>query len=455
MPYWCLLYTGAEYQRPHNNVQADALPALFVSLLQPMKATVAPLLLALSAAIFLPSGPAAAADTGASTAASGQPAGSTAAGRSKAKAPSKATAKAKAKAKPKTKANAKANLQANAKAHARGGKATAHRLAAAPADEPEFTNFAEWRAVSAFIDEMSSEHGFDGDQLRAQFGRAHYIDAVVKLINPPPAGKAKNWTAYRERFVEPNRVQAGVAFWSRHEDALRRAEAEFGVPADIIVGIIGVETFYGRDTGRFRVVDALTTLAFAYPDTPNRESRKSYFRNELRQVLLYARENDIDPFTLHGSFAGAIGWPQFMPGSIRKYAVDFDGDGKIDLRQSPVDAIGSVASFLSHHGWTPGLPLAYPVAVSAAADAGWPALIGKSLEAKFTLAEMTDAGVNVGLTVPTSITYGLVDLQDGERPTRYWLGSGNFFAITQYNRSFFYAMAVIDLGQAVGQQRAR
>lgn len=418
-----------------------------------MNATLAPLLLALSAALCLPAATVLAADDTTGTSGTSSAPAKKRAGTKMASKGKPASAKAKASSKGKGQAVASRATHSATK----GGKAAARGRARAVAgdEDIEFANFTQWRAVAEFIDEMSSEHGFDREQLRTQFGRAHYIDAVVKLINPPPAGKAKNWTAYHDRFVEPQRLQAGVAFWNRHEDALRRAEAEFSVPAEVIVGIIGVETFYGRDQGRFRVVDALTTLAFAYPDTPNRDARKNYFRDELRQVLLYSRENDLDPFTLNGSFAGAIGWPQFMPGSIRKFAVDFDGDGKIDLRNSPVDAIGSVASFLSHHGWQAGLPLAYPASVSTAADAGWSALIGQGLEARYTLSQMKEAGVHVALTVPDTIPYGLVDLQDGERPTRYWIGTANFYAITQYNRSFFYAMAVIDLGQAVGQQRVK
>ncbi len=448
-----------------------------------MKPILSPLLLALSATFCLPALIMLAADSRAAATTSNSPtstqssstnpspgtgsgavsnarptgkAATKAPGKSKARDKSKGSSKGSSKDKHNDKAKDRSKTKSAGDSAGKGGKASMARMHRATAHgDPEFANFNQWRAVTEFIDEMSNEHGFDREALRAHFSRTHYIDAVVKLINPPPAGRPKNWTAYRERFVEPQRLQAGVAFWNRHEDALRRAEAEFGVPANIIVGIIGVETFYGRDTGRFRVVDALTTLAFAYPDTPNRDARKDYFRNELRQVLLYARENEVDPFALHGSFAGAIGWPQFMPGSIRKYAVDFDGDGKIDLRNSPIDAIGSVGSFLANHGWLSGLPLVYPVAVSSASDAGWPGLIGQSLEARHTLAQMKEAGVNVALAVPESITYGLVDLQDGNRPTRYWIGTGNFFAITQYNRSFFYAMAVIELGQAVAQQRQR
>lgn len=325
-------------------------------------------------------------------------------------------------------------------------------LAAKEAEAAEFTNFLQWRAVGDYIEQTSDAYRFDHDELMSLFRRAEYLESVVRLINPPPAGKAKNWTAYRDRFVEPRRVKAGMAFWDRYEPALRRAEEAFGVPAEIIVGIIGVETIYGQTTGKFRVPDVLVTLAFAYPDTPNREARMAYFRDELTQALLYARENGIDPFSLTGSYAGAIGWPQFMPGSVRKFAVDFDGDNKIDLRNSPLDAIGSVASFLAHHGWITDQPLAYPVQVKPGER--WPALIGQGLEAKFSRADLEDAGVVVPDNVPSTLRYGLIDLEDDDRPVQYWLATHNFFSITRYNRSYYYAMAVIELGQAISRQRS-
>ena len=320
-------------------------------------------------------------------------------------------------------------------------------------DEPEFTNFTQWRGVAELIDELCDQHGLQRELLTAQFSKVHYLESVVKLINPPPPSKVKNWTAYRERFIEPTRLRAGAAFWKKNEAALHRAEAEFGVPAEIIVGILGVETMYGKMTGNIRVVDALATLAFAYPPTANRDARMKYFRDELKQVFLLARDNDMDPLGFYGSFAGAIGLPQFMPGSIRRFAVDFDGDGKIDLRNSPADAIGSIASFLSQHGWRAEQPLVFPVNVSSQTDATWPNMIGQSLEAKFTRDEFQKAGIALNDDIPEAINYGLVDLQDGERPTLYWLGTTNFFAIAQYNRSFFYAMTVIELGKAVRQQR--
>ncbi len=332
-------------------------------------------------------------------------------------------------------------------------KHTAAHLPGRHGEGAEFINFTQWRAVNEFIDEMSEQHGFDKGVLLEQFRRVQYRDQVVKLINPPPASKAKNWTAYRERFIEPKRLNAGVEFWNRHEQALRRAEAEFGVPVEVIIGIIGVETMYGRMTGKFSVLDALTTLAFAYPETPNREARMKYFRGELKQALLYARESQIDPFELKGSFAGAIGWPQFMPGSIRRFAVDFDGDGRIDLRNSPEDAIGSVASFLAQHGWTSGQPVAFPATVTP--DASWPSMINQGLQANYSREQLVQAGVVVPDTAPPSVSYGLIDLQDGDRPTQYWIGTNNFFAITLYNRSYYYAMAVIELGQAVSRHRTR
>lgn len=327
------------------------------------------------------------------------------------------------------------------------------RVTAKTDPDSEFVNFSQWKAVSEFITQMSEEHGFDHAALNAQFARTVYVEKVVKLINPPPAGKAKNWTAYRERFLDSVRIRAGLEFWGKYETELNRAQAEFGVAPEIIVGILGVETIYGRSTGNIRVMDALTTLSFAYPPTANRDTRMRYFRGELEQVLLYARESNIDPFSLSGSFAGAIGLPQFMPGSIRRFAVDFDGDGRIDLRNSAADAIGSIASFLSQHGWTAELPLVYPVKVDLDNQQHWQPLIGVTLAATHTTDELRLAGVTIPDQVPPTLMFGLVDLQDGERPTRYWVGSDNFFAITRYNRSFFYAMAVIELGNAIRQQR--
>ena len=319
-------------------------------------------------------------------------------------------------------------------------------------EESEFTNFMQWKAVAEFVNQMGEQHGFNQDELNTLFSQAHYVEKVVKLINPGPSGKSKNWSAYKSRFVEPLRIRSGLLFWEKYETELRRAQSEFGVPPEIIVSILGVETIYGRSPGNIRVMDALTTLAFAYPDTVNREERMRYFRDELEQILLYARENNIDPLSVSGSFAGAIGYPQFMPSSIRRFAVDFDGDGRIDLRNSPADAIGSVASFLSQHGWAADLPLAYPVTVDKSAESEWKPLIGVVLAATNTTDEISRAGVTLPADITPTLMVGLIDLEDGIHPTQYWLGSANFFAITKYNRSFYYAMAVIELSKALKQR---
>jgi membrane-bound lytic murein transglycosylase B len=317
----------------------------------------------------------------------------------------------------------------------------------------EQVNFGEWKAVADFADEMVSQHGFDRAELQALIGQVRYVDSAVQLVKPAPPGKPKNWQAYSRLTVDPLRIDAGVAFWNENAAALARAEAEYGVPAEIIVGIIGVETVYGRNTGRFRVMDTLTTLAFAYPETPNRAARMAFFRGELENTLLFARRYQLDPLSLLGSFAGAVGLPQFMPGSILQYGVDFDGDGHIDLRDSAADAIGSVANFLVHHGWDRDKkgPLAYPAAVSPAR--AWERYIGVGLAASFSVAELSAAGAVPALPVPDDMLFGLVDLQNGAEPTEYWLANGNFFAITQYNRSYFYAMSVIDLGRAIRLSR--
>ena len=313
----------------------------------------------------------------------------------------------------------------------------------------EQVNFRQWQAVADFEDEMVGKHGFEPAPLKALMAQVNYIDSAVQLIKPAPPGKPKNWQAYRDRFIEPVRIDAGVRFWNDNAAALARAEATYGVPAEIIVGIIGVETVYGRNTGRFRVMDVLTTLAFAYPDTPNRDARMRFFRGELENTLLLARKSNMDPLLLVGSFAGAVGLPQFMPGSILAYGVDFDADGQVDLRNSAVDAIGSVANFLVRHGWNADQagPIAYPAAVSP--SRAWETFIGQGLQAKFSAEQLAAAGAVSNLVLPSGKLFGLIDLQNGAEATEYWLATDNFFAITHYNRSYFYAMSVVDLGRAI------
>ncbi len=325
----------------------------------------------------------------------------------------------------------------------------------APVDySGEQVNFGEWKAVSDFADELALRHGFPREELRTLIGQIRYIDSAVQLVKPAPPGKPKNMNAVRDLMIEPVRVNAGIKFWNEYAPILARAEAEFGVPAEVVVGIIGIETVYGRNTGRFRILDVLTTLGFAYPEAPNQAARMAFFRGELENALVLARKNRIDPFTLLGSFAGAIGMPQFMPGSVLAYGVDYDGDGNIDLRSSTADAIGSVASFLVQHGWqrNEGGPLVYPANVAPGRN--WEAMLGQGLAAKYKLAEMLAAGVATPIAPPADRMYGLIDLQNGADATEYWVATNNFFAITQYNRSYFYAMSVIELGRAVKLARA-
>jgi membrane-bound lytic murein transglycosylase B len=312
----------------------------------------------------------------------------------------------------------------------------------------EPVNFDEWQAVRDFEDDMVARNGFDRARIDDVVKQARFIDSAVQLVKPAPPGKPKNWRAYSDRFIEPIRINAGVRFWDENADTLARAQATYGVPAEILVGILGVETIYGRDTGRFRVVDVLTTLAFAYPEAPNRLDRMAFFRSELENTLLLARKENIDPFSLLGSFAGAVGMPQFMPGNILKYGVDFDGDGIVDLRGSAADAIGSVANFLVQHGWDRNNtgPAVFPADV--APSLAWQPLLG-GLDARYQPAELDGAGVVTHTALPDGRLYGLVDLQNGADPTEYWVANANFFAITKYNRSYFYAMSVVELGRAV------
>ena len=349
--------------------------------------------------------------------------------------------------------NAAASKAGKAQQHKTGPKKVVAKKKTSPEDQGEFVNFNEWKEVARFMDEMVERNHFSRSQLNSLFAQTRYLDSAIQLIKPAPSNKPKNWFAYRARFVEPVRINAGVDFWNTYGVALARAEAQYGVPMEIIAGIIGVETVYGRNTGNFRVMDAISTLAFDYPNTPNREARMAFFRGELENTLLLAREAGIDPLTLRGSYAGAIGWPQFMPGSIREYAVDFDGDGKIDLRNSPVDAIGSVAHYLAVHGWQRGQPVAFPVTVSTE-NRQWETMLNQGLEAKYSVDELRAAGV-VLPDVPADLRFGLVDLQNGTNPTEYWIGTANFYAITQYNRSYFYAMSVAELGRAVAAARNR
>ena len=308
--------------------------------------------------------------------------------------------------------------------------------------------------VNSFIDDMVARYDFDPAALHALFAGVSYSATAVKLVTPSPTPSAKNWHVYRARFLDPVRINAGVKFWRENRATLERAYEQFGVPPEIVVGIIGVETIYGRYMGNFRVLDALTTLAFDYPNTPNRAEREMTFRKNLEDYLVWTRDAQIDPTTVLGSYTGAIGIPQFLPSSIVKYAVDYEGNKQIDLRASPADAIGSVANYLKENGWENGRPVVWRISqdvgslgVAQAAADGQP-------EPHWPLAQLLRAGMlldepGLDTQVEGSTPVTVIDLPTPGQPTQYMLGLQNFYALTRYNRSFFYALAVYELGQRV------
>jgi membrane-bound lytic murein transglycosylase B len=304
-------------------------------------------------------------------------------------------------------------------------------------------SYAAREDVQAFIADMQARHGFDAEQLTILFARTRPIPFVLKAIAPPADPKIRSWRAYRQRFIEPKRTAAGLAFWQRHAATLAKAEALTGVPAEIIVAIIGIETIYGKHLGRFDTFAALTTLAFDYPP------RADLFLRELEALLLLARDECRAPDSYRSSYAGAIGLPQFLPSSIRAYAVDFNGDGRIDLTDNADDAIGSVANFLKLHGWETGGPVAVKVGAGGTAP---DTLIAEGILPQRRPQEMTALGVEIPADAPDAPA-ALIDLITPDVPTEYWLGYQNFYVITRYNRSSFYAMAVYQFAQTLKERR--
>lgn len=299
-------------------------------------------------------------------------------------------------------------------------------------------------------DEIASAGKLDPAWVRQALAQARYIPAVAKAVQPPAIGVAKNWAAYRARFVEPKRIQAGVAFWRANRDTLQRAERETGVPPEIIVGIIGVETLFGQHMGNYRVLDALATLAFDFPAShPRAAQRSAYFRAELAQFLSLSAGTERDPASVRGSYAGAMGLPQFMPTSWARYAIDFDNDGHIDLFSSAADAIGSVAGYFKAFGWQPGQPTHYAVTLDAA-TLKLDALLAPDILPSFSVASFAANGAQLaGQARDYPGKLALIELQNGAAPPSYVAGTENFYVITRYNWSSYYAMAVIELGQAV------
>ena len=307
-------------------------------------------------------------------------------------------------------------------------------------------DFANNPNAQQFIDKMVNKHGFDRQQLQEILSQAKRLDSVLRLMDnqapttsvKPPSGPNGAWLRYRKKFITPDNVQNGVVFWNQYEDALNRAWQVYGVPPEIIVGIIGVETRWGRVMGKTRILDALATLSFNYP------RRAEYFSGELETFLLMARDEQDDPLNLKGSFAGAMGYGQFMPSSYKQYAVDFSGDGHINL-WDPVDAIGSVANYFKAHGWVKG----DQVAVMANGQApGLP----NGFKTKYSISQLAAAGLTPQQGNHQQASLLRLDVGTGYQ---YWYGLPNFYTITRYNHSTHYAMAVWQLGQAVALARVQ
>lgn len=309
-------------------------------------------------------------------------------------------------------------------------------------------DFANNPNAQQFIDKMVNKHGFDRQQLQEILSQAKRLDSVLRLMDnqapttsvKPPSGPNGAWLRYRKKFITPDNVQNGVIFWNQYEDALNRAWQVYGVPPEIIVGIIGVETRWGRVMGKTRILDALATLSFNYP------RRAEYFSGELETFLLMARDEQDDPLNLKGSFAGAMGYGQFMPSSYKQYAVDFSGDGHINL-WDPVDAIGSVANYFKAHGWVKG----DQVAVMANGQApGLP----NGFKTRYSISQLAAAGLTPQQPLGNHQQASLLRLDVGTG-YQYWYGLPNFYTITRYNHSTHYAMAVWQLGQAVALARVQ
>ncbi len=301
---------------------------------------------------------------------------------------------------------------------------------------PAFSSFLEQEGVREFIDEMAQREGFNAAELRGLFKDVERQEKVLEAIAQPAEGLP--WHRYRPIFVTEERARAGAEFLRANAEVLARAEEEFGVPPEIVTAIIGVETFYGRHKGGHPVLDTLATLAFAYPP------RADFFRGELKEFLVLARAEGLDPRSVNGSYAGAMGMPQFISSSYRHYAIDFDGDGQRNLWDSNADIIGSVASYLERHGWRAGDPIAARVG-----DGGNPAeLVHDGLKPRVAPAELREAGVEVSPQPADSERVSVIELDTGDGH-EYWVGWPNFYSITRYNHSALYAMAVFQLSQRI------
>lgn len=311
------------------------------------------------------------------------------------------------------------------------------------------TPYAQREDAMELADEIAQRRGLDPEWVRSLVGQARHLPVITRLMQPPPTGTPKNWRVYRSRFIDGTRIAAGVRFWQDNRQVLERAQEEFGVPAEIVVGIIGVETIYGQQMGDYRVLDALATLSFDFPSNhPRAAERIKYFRGELEHFLAYHRAHRTDPLRPRGSYAGAMGMPQFMPSSLARWGVDYDGDKAIDLTRSTDDVIGSVANYFKGYGWNPGMPTHYPVRFAPTVD--MEALMAPDILPTFGVASFQAKGALLeGPALEHAGPLALVELQNGDEPPQYVAGTENFYVITRYNWSSYYAMAVIELGREV------
>ncbi|KAB0582047.1 lytic murein transglycosylase B [Ideonella dechloratans] len=345
-----------------------------------------------------------------------------------------------------------AGLASTALAAAPSAKRAPVKAAAVISDDsPDVVIYGQREDVVQFGRTLAAANQLDPEWVVAQLAQARFQPRVTQLVMPPPVGTAKNWAAYRARFVEPQRIGAGLRWWQDNAQALSRAEARYGVPPEIVAAIVGVETFYGRLTGSFKVIDALATLSFDFPS--GRSDRSAFYRDELGAFLRWCAAEKRDPQSVLGSFAGAIGLPQFMPSSILKYAVDFDGDGRIDLNTHGDDVVGSVAHYLAEFGWQRGL--VPTVAVTPPADVREKALmLVNDITPSLSASQMRERGAVLDAEATDALgPLALVELQNGGNAPSYVAGTRNFYVLTRYNWSAYYAMAVVDLARALRSGR--
>lgn len=305
---------------------------------------------------------------------------------------------------------------------------------------PASDSLADRPEVKQFINEMVVEHKFNATALSDIFSKVKLSKSIVEAISRP--AEAKPWYKYRPIFLTSDRIKLGVKFLRENEQALLRAEQVYGVPVEIIVAIIGVETRYGKHAGNYRVIDSLSTLAFNYP------KRSQFFRGELKQFFLMAREQKLDPHSVMGSYAGAMGIPQFISSSYRNFAIDFDQDGIIDIWNNPVDAIGSVGNYFKQHGWQAGKAVATRAEVK---NDLYLAVLSGSLEPHMRATELPDYDITTKQILNDDVGIKLLEFEL-EQGREFWLGFDNFYVITRYNHSALYAMAVFQLAEEIREQ---